>query len=145
MFRKYRDKLHKINCLTNELNALYHRAALKLDMSDSGMTVMYMLADKGGNYPLHNICIESGVSKQTVNSAIRNLEEKGLIYLEKTKGKNKQVFLTPEGENYSDKTVKRLIAAECAVFKNWSEEETDLYIKLTEKYCNSLKKQIEIM
>lgn len=145
MNKNYREKVHKINCLTNDLNALYHRAALKFGLSDSEMFILYMIIDKNDCCLLHDICFESGISKQTVNSAVRKLEGKGLIYLEKYKGKNKQVFLTKKGKDYCENTVVRLFKAECAAFDDWNEEETKYYVELMEKYNKSFKKQIDIL
>ena len=120
MNKNHRDKIHKVNCLTNDLNSLYHQVALKFGMSDSAMFVLYMAYDKGGNCLLYDICNESGISKQTINSAVRKLENENIIYLEKIGGKTKRVCLTDEGEKYAQKTVARLFLAECNAFEAWS-------------------------
>lgn len=65
MRRTYQEKIRKVNCMANDLEALYHQAALKLGMSDSVMFVLYMIYDKGDHCLLHDICNESGISKQT--------------------------------------------------------------------------------
>ena len=36
-------------------------------------------------------------SKQTINSSVRNLEKKGILYLEKGTGRDKKIFLTEKG------------------------------------------------
>ncbi len=75
------EKLHRINYLIAETDALYHQASLKLGISDSAMRVLYTVHDCGGSCQLSDIYKRSGISKQTVNSALRKLEADGVIYL----------------------------------------------------------------
>lgn len=42
------EKLHRINYLIAETDALYHQASLKLGISDSAMRVLYTVYDCGG-------------------------------------------------------------------------------------------------
>lgn len=142
---RIQEKLHRINYLTAEMNALYHQASLKLGLSDSEMMILYALYDSGGSCMLSEICGKSGISKQTVNSAIRKLEKEEIVYLEKSTGKFKKVFFTEHGKDYAEQTVARLFAAETEVFSDWKEEEIDGHIGYVEKYISSFKKQIETL
>lgn len=139
----HHEKFHRINCLTGDLNALYHQAALKLSLSDSAMVVLYMLLYKGDGCLLHEVCSESGVSKQTINSALRKLEADGILYLENDRGRAKRLRLTEKGRDYLNRTVGRLFEAECSALDAWTEEEVDLYLMLLEKYNRSFGMQIE--
>lgn len=139
------DKVHRVNCLSNDLDALYHQAALKLGISDSVMFVLYMLHDKGDKCLLYDICNESGISKQTINSAIRRLEKDNILYLEQQTGKNKRVCLTEKGKAYISRTAAKLYKAECDAFSKWPEEEFEMYLKLMEKYNLSLREELKKM
>ena len=92
------EKLHRINYLIAETDALYHQASLKLGISDSAMRVLYTVYDCGGSCQLSDIYKRSGISKQTVNSALRKLEADGVIYLKPEAGRGKRVRLTSSGE-----------------------------------------------
>lgn len=138
-----RDKLHRINCLGNEMEALYHQAALKLGVSDSVLCVLYMLYDKQGSCLLQDICRDSWLTKQTVHSAIRKLEEENLVYLKQHTGKTKRVHLTAAGMALCQNTVAKLMEAECAAFSRWTEEEVAEHLRLMEKYNDCFRKQIE--
>lgn len=81
MSDKLHDKIYQINCLTEEVDSLYHQAALKLGVSDSVMFVLYMLHIGGEKCLLYDIYKLSGISKQTINSAIRKLENDGIYIL----------------------------------------------------------------
>lgn len=137
------DKLHRINCLGNEMEALYHQASLKLGVSDSVMNVLYFLYDKGGVCLLQDICRATGITKQTIHSAVRRLEGENLVYLEQHTGKTKRVHLTAAGQALCKRTVARLMEAECGAFSQWTEEEVAEHLRLMEKYNNCLRKQIE--
>lgn len=143
MSDKLHDKIYQINCLTEEVDSLYHQAALKLGVSDSVMFVLYMLHIGGEKCLLYDIYKLSGISKQTINSAIRKLENDGIVYLEKHNGKSKIVCVTEKGKAYIAQTGARLAEAESRAFDDWSEEEIDLYVRLIGKYNNSLRIQIE--
>lgn len=137
------SRIHRINYLTAELDALYHHASLKLGLTDSASMVLYAIYDHGGNCLLSDIYKQSGVSKQTVNSAIRNLEKECIIHLEQYSGRAKKIVLTETGKEYVQKTTARLFDAEAAAFASWSEEEINAHIGYMEKYIDSFREQIK--
>ena len=143
MEKRICSKIHRINYLNAELNALYHHASLKLGLTDSAAMVLYTIYDNGENCLLSDIYKQSGVSKQTVNSAIRKLEKERIIYLEQHSGRTKKVVLTNTGKEYVQKTVARLFDAEAAAFASWTEEEINAHIGFMEKYIDSFREQIE--
>ncbi len=143
MKNKICSSIHRINYLNAELDALYHHASLKLGLTDSASIVLYTIYNNGENCLLSDIYKQSGVSKQTVNSAIRNLEKKHIIYLEQHSGRAKKVILTDIGKEYVQKTTARLFDAETAAFSSWTEEEINAHIGYMEKYIDSFRKQIE--
>lgn len=145
MRKNYYDKIQRVNCLSNDLEAIYHQAARKLGVSDSVLCVLYMIHEKGDRCLLYDICSESGISKQTINSALRKLEKDEVLYLEQDKGKAKRVCLTEKGKVYVTQTAARLFEAECNAFNEWTDEEVELYLRLIEKYNVSFRVQIEKM
>lgn len=136
------EGIHKINYLTSEMESLYHQASLKLGITDSVSIVLYTIHVTEGICLLSDVYKNSGVSKQTVNSAIRWLESNNILYLEQHKGRSKKIILTEEGEIYINKTVAKLYQAEVKAFESWSIEEVNTYISLMEKYAICFRKQI---
>ncbi len=143
METKISSRIHRINYLNAELDALYHHASLKLGLTDSASIVLYTIYDNGEDCLLSDIYKQSGVSKQTVNSAIRNLEKKRIIYLEQHSGRAKKVVLTDTGREFVQKTVARLFDAEAAAFSSWTEEEISAHIGFMEKYIHFFREQIK--
>lgn len=136
-------QIHRLNYLTSELDGLYHQASLRIGLSDSAMRILYAIYDNGDGCLLHTIYQQSGISKQTVNSAIRKLEEEEILYLAHFKGKNKKVVLTEKGKAYLKQTAARIFEAECRAFAGWTAAEMEEYLRLTEKYAESFREQVQ--
>ena len=139
------EKLHKINYLTSEVDALYHRASVKLGVSDSISIILYMVYENGGQCPLSELYKRAGLSKQTVNSALRKLEGENIVRLDRLSGRRKTVCLTETGEEYVQKTVARMHAAECRALEHWSDEEIDCYLTLIEKHIRSFAEEFKTL
>lgn len=84
-------QLKRYNHLLGELEAVYHDLSYQLGMSDSVSKILYTLCCEGGPCRISDICLCSGLSKQTVNSALRKLEAPGphLSGIRRPKGKNR--------------------------------------------------------
>lgn len=143
MKKSFTREIRRINSLTNEMESLYHLAALHLGIADSVSLVLYFLYDAEGRCPLSDIYKSSGTSKQTVNSAIRFLEKEGALYLEPYKGRAKMAVLTDKGRAYAENTVARLRRAEEQAFDGWTEEEVRTHIRLLEKYTECFRREVE--
>lgn len=91
--------LRRFNYLLSETDAAYHEAASRLGLSDSVMQILYTVcdSDSGERCPLSEVCRRTGISKQTINSALRRLEADGIVRLEQAGGRSKDVCLTRRG------------------------------------------------
>lgn len=139
------EYIHKINNFITVLNALYHRASVKLGISDSVFVVLYEIFDEGDECLLTDIYKKSGISKQTVNSALRSLEKDEIVYLEKIDGRTKKVVLTEKGKTFVKNTVARLYEAEARAFDDWTDEEIKDYLERSENYIRRFVEEIDKM
>lgn len=137
------NELKRFNYLTNEIDAAYHEAALKLGLSDSAMLILYAICNSGEECLLSDITKLSGISKQTLNSALRKLESEGIVYLEIFSGKKKRICLTEKGKLLVENTVLQVIKIENDIFDSWTKEERRSYIALTERYLSSFKNKVK--
>ena len=126
--------MKRYNHLIGEIDAVYHEISVKLGMSDSATRILYTICDNEGQCPLQEICYRSGLSKQTVNSAIRKLEKEGIVYLEPIYSKNKNVCFTNQGRKLAEHTVVQIIYAENEIFASWPREDMEHYLELTKRY-----------
>lgn len=136
-------EMQRLNYLMSETDAAYHEAAFRLGMSDSTMQILYAICNSGNSCLLSDICRLSGISKQTINSALRKLEEKGIVYLEASEGRKKRVCLTDKGRTLAEGTVVPLIEIENSILDSWPQEELEQYLELTRKYLASFREKIQ--
>lgn len=136
-------ELRRFNYIVGGIDQVYHKAALKIGLSDSATRVLYTLCGEGKPCPLSLICRLAGLSKQTANSALRKLEGDGVIRLEAVDGKQKSAALTDKGRELADATVARIIAAENRIFESWAEQERAEYLRLTQSYLNAFRKELD--
>ena len=113
-------QLKRYNHLLGELEAVYHDLSYQLGMSDSVSKILYTLCCEGSPCRISDICLCSGLSKQTVNSALRKLEAQGLIYLESAGRKAKTVCLTEDGTRFAQKTAVRILNMENEILASLS-------------------------
>ena len=121
------------------------RPPLRLGIADSTMRILYTILDNGERCLLSDVYKQSGISKQTVNSALRKLESGNMVYLENHKGKAKTVCLTDAGKALVQQTAARLYDAERRALETWTGEEIDQHIALLEKYLHALTEQVQAL
>lgn len=138
-------EMKRCNYLIGEIDAVYHEMALNLGLSDSAMRILYAICDSGESCLLQEICRRSGVSKQTINSAIRKLEAEGIVYLEPAGGKSKNVCLTKEGKRLAEQTVIRIMEAENDILASWAKEDVDKYLGLTEEFLTAIREKAKYL
>lgn len=129
--------------LAGEINALYHEAAVKMGVSDSVQNILYVLCEKDGRCLQSEVSKLTGISRQTINSAIRNLEKEGIVFLEPGKGRNTILCLTEKGEKIAEEKISPLFNAENKIWNEWTPEEQQQYLTLTQKYRDGLKKYLK--
>lgn len=129
--------------LAGEINALYHKAAVKMGISDSVQNILYVICEKGNRCLQSEVCKMTGISRQTINSAIRKLERDGIVYLEQGKGRNTIICLTEKGEKFASEKIYPLYQIENKIWNEWASEEQQQYLMLTQKYRDGLKKYLK--
>ena len=142
MVNNIKEEMKRYNHLNTEIEGVYHEAAWRLGLSDSAMFILYTICEHDGSCLLGDITRLSGISKQTINSALRKLENDGIVFLEPAGKKKKKVCLTEKGKRTVKDTVCRLIEIENNIFSSWKAQERELYLELTQRYLTALKEGI---
>ncbi len=125
-----------------ETNSLYHEAAVKMGISDSVQSILYVLCDNDGQCLQCDIFKLTGISRQTINSAIRKLEKDELVFLKAADGKNTMVCLTEKGAAFASEKILPLYEIEDKIWDEWTKEEQEEYFRLAQKFRDSLKKYL---
>lgn len=138
------SQLIEFNQLYKELDHLYHNYAKECGLSDSTLWILYSIYESKGIYTQKNLCELWSYSKQTINSALKNLEKNGFITLEymTENKKNKQIVLTDSGNELIEQFIKPLMEAEQNAFRKMSDEERNKFLQLTKKYLDLLEEEI---
>ncbi len=131
--------IHRYNYLLGELSAVYHAISLKMGLSDSASMILYAICDLGDGCLVQALSHHSGLSKQTVHSALRKLAAEGYLYLETAGGRSKRVRLTPDGQKLVSRTALRLLEMEDSIFSAWPREDVERYLALTERFLLELR------
>lgn len=141
--QKLNSELRQYNYMLSEIDNLYHEIAVKFGISDSVQRIIYIVCDKGNRCLQSDIYKQSGISRQTTNSAIRQLEKEDIVYLEHGKGRNTIVCLTEKGQNFAKEKIEPLYKIENEIFEEWTKEEIQTYLNLTLRYRDTLKSKIK--
>ena len=128
--------------LSAEITSLYHEAAVKMGISDTVLNVLYVLWEKEGQCLQSDIFRLTGISRQTINSAIRKLERDGIVYLQRGEGRNTLVCLTEKGRDFSSKKMLPLFQMEDKIWDTWTADAQEAYILFTQTYRDLLKKHL---
>lgn len=134
-----REYLH----ISGEIDSIYHEIALKFGISDSVLNVLYVICEKGNQCLQSDIFRLTGMSRQTINTAIRKLEKDEIVFLEQGTGRNTIVCLTEKGKVFCSKNIIPLFNIEDKIWNEWTDEERKQYLAFEQKYCDSLKKYVK--
>ena len=130
---------------SKEIDDVYHMLALKFGLSDSAMWILCTMREANRELTQSEIAQEMSMSRQTVNSTIKNLEKQGYLRLEVVSGdrRNKILSFTEEGETFVKRTVDRVLSLEHQVFENLEVEEQEKITQILRKYTRFMRERAE--
>jgi len=145
MLHTVQEQLVQLNQIYKESEDVYHGLAVHFGLADSTLWLLYSLNEADAPCTQTEICSTWSISKQTLHSALKNLEMGGYIHLE-TSAKNrktKQIVLTLAGKKLVKKTVERMVEAEKQALWALSEKERMLLISLSQRHLDCLKREMK--
>ncbi len=131
--------------LLKKMDSQYHQFAKHSGLSDTAFWIICAIQDEEEVYIQKDLCNMWSYSKQTINSALKTLEQKGIIYLELLEGKrkDKRVLLTEKGKVLAEEVVSPLLKTEKEAFSKLSSKERTNLLKTIDKYINILHNEIK--
>lgn len=133
-------RLAEYNSMIKEHEDLYRQIARRFGLSECAFWILYSLREANASLTQSKLCYALSQPKQTINSALKKMEECG--YIELLSGQDrrrKQLQLTSKGELLAQETVDKVIILENQAFDTFSEEEQELFLRLLHKYTDNLK------
>lgn len=128
-----------------EQDAIYHSAAVKYNLSDTAMWVLYIVSGSTEICTQQELCRMCFCAKQTIHTAIRSLIKSGCVELEAIPGtrNQKKIVLTEKGQVLARNTTDNLRAAEFRAYGRLSDEELEAYLNMTSRLTSFLREEIE--
>lgn len=128
-----------------EQDAIYHGVAVRHGLSDTALWVLYILHITPGDCTQQDLIRQCFFSKQTVNTAVSGLVNKGCLTLEMIPGTRnlKRLLLTEKGKAIVSETAQPMREAEKRAYGALSESELKQYLSVTERLTQSLRKEME--
>lgn len=132
-----------ITKMNKEIEEIYHKIAKHYNMSDTCFWVLYILYERNEPCTQKEMCDYWSYTKQTINSAIKTLEQIGYIQkgYEENGKTNKKIYLTKRGKEVAKNTVKEIIEIEDRVYKSIDEKELDMVINLLQRPLELLREE----
>lgn len=128
---------------TKYMDSIYNLFAKMSGLSDAEFWSMTMIRE--GFTAQTEISEQLYLSKQTVNSAFKNLVKKGFVRLETLENnqRRKQALLTEAGIEFAEQHIDNMHNLEEHTWKSLSREEQKTLIQLTRKYCTLLHEELK--
>lgn len=128
-----------------EQDAIYHDVAVKYNLSDTAMWVLYIVSDSNEVHTQQDLCRQCFFAKQTIHTAVNSLMKLNLVELEAIQGtrNQKRILLTEQGWEVVKKTVEPLKEAENRAYKSLSKDELKAYLEMTERLTTALRNETD--
>lgn len=137
--------LLQFNSLYKALDDVYHSLARHYGLSDCAFWILYIIKETSTCYTQSQLCEMLSLSKQTINSALKNLEAIGYIELATIMGnqKSKQIQLTAKGQHFTHQTIDKVMAMELQTFAHFSAKEQNTLFHLLGTYVKQLEEKTQ--
>ncbi len=138
-------QLELINQQIKELASIYKLSLVKFNISENEFWIWYALIIMNEKCTQQDIVNNWFISKQTVNTIIKNLVKNNYITL-KTMPNNhnkKIICLTKKGRDYGEKIVLPMSSMELKAFGKLTLEDRKKLIEIMSKYIQILKDEAQ--
>lgn len=144
--RKSFAQITLYNQLIKEMDDLYRVYAKNCNLSETAFWILYCIREREKEaFTQREICDYWFYTPQTVNSALKNMTEEGLLILraEEDNRKNKRIYLTEKGKETVERIVVPLMDAERRALAAIGEQEAEILLKTMKKHTEFFREEIE--
>ena len=143
----FQEFIRRHNGLYKENNEIYHRLARHFGLSDTAFWILYTLREAGGSVSQSQLCGELFLSKQTIHSALKQLEQGGFLQLENLPNNRKKKLerVTPQGEQLLCQVADPVFAMEERAFLRLSPQQRQALLELDEALLNVLRQESNLI
>ncbi len=133
------------NQLIKEMDDLYRVYAKHCNLSETAFWILYCVREREREaFTQREICEYWFYTPQTVNSALKNMTEEGLLTLRAEEGnrKNKRIYLTEKGKETVESIVVPLMEAERRSLVALGEQEVGVFLQTMKKHTELFREEI---
>ena len=136
--------LSEYNSALKENDDIYRGLSKFYGLSECAFWILYTLRVSETPVTQSDICGVMFQPKQTVNSALKKMENEGYIKLNSAANRRfKEIILTKKGISLAQNTVDHVIHAEIEALSTMSSEEFTSFLHLLGKFTKTLKHQMD--
>lgn len=139
MKSKQNRDLKEFDSLYKMIDDIYHEVALSMHLTDSAFIILYCLLELGDGCSQKDICKLYSISKQTINSSVKSLEDNGFLIRRSGVGRDIHLYFTDFGKEFAEEHIGPVFAMENATFAGMDPSEREQLLTLTRKYVHLLK------
>lgn len=140
-----KDIIVQWNRSDKKLDEIYAQASKKFSLNEIELWILYLLRESDEKYSQSSMRELMCVSKQTLNSALKRLEDNEFITFEiaDDNRRKKYILLTKKGIELAKVTADKVIEAESKAFEIMGLENAKKLITLQEQFRVLLNNEIE--
>lgn len=135
--------LKEFDSLYKMIDDIYHEITLSLHLTDSAFIILYCLLELGDGCSQKDICKLYSISKQTINSSVKSLEDKGFLIRKPGVGRDIHLYFTEFGKKFADEHIGPVIDMENETFACMKPSECEQLLSLTRKYVQILQEHTD--
>lgn len=137
MQKKYREYWEISNQCEKEIISICREYELKHNISDTAFWILYVLHGSEEQLTQTDICNSLYQPRQSTNTALKKLEEDGIIEKTPVPGnqKSKYIVLTKKGKTFVERIVVPMKQVEQDTLALFSDEEIEIHISILKKRC----------
>lgn len=135
--------LKEFDSLYKMIDDIYHDIALSMHLTDSAFIILYCLLELGDGCSQKDICKLYSISKQTINSSVKSLEDKGFLIRKAGLGRDIHLYFTEFGKKFADEHIGPVIDMENETFACMKPSECEQLLSLTRKYVQILQEHTD--
>ncbi len=133
--------IHKILCETEKI---YHSLLKSKQITDSEYVLLFAVLEMGEGCLQKDIADNTYISRKTLNTTVKNLEQKGIIKLKPGKYPNMHIYLTEKGNKYVQEKMLPIMEEEKEIVKNVNEQDFNTLATIITKCVNNYAQSHDI-
>ena len=144
MNQNSQEPVERIHHQIRKLASVYRNAVRRFGITENEFLVWYTLIIIGGEHSQQDICGTWLLSKQTVNSIIQNMVQKGFAYLELVPGTRnlKKIHLTQRGKQYGEDMITPISDAENRTISRIAEKDWEFCTTVLSSYIRMFEEEM---